>query len=233
MIYQRLTDLIGHTPILQLNRYSKNRSIPARLMAKLECFNPLSSAKDRVGCAMIDDAEQRGLLKPGGTVIEPTSGNTGIALAMLAAARGYRAVIVIPDSMSVERRQLMRAYGAEVILTPGDKGMQGAVDYAYDLAAKTPGAFVAGQFDNPANPQAHQKSTAEEIWAWASLGSWLSQWTNQITSEAACPAAKFIWLARPLGACSTRNRSPIWVRVSSQLPPSAKRISQSPGRFSS
>jgi len=164
-IYEGVEALIGCTPLMRLSRLEKQLQLSAKVLGKAEWMNPGGSVKDRPALEMLLQAEAEGILPPGGTVIEPTSGNTGIALAMLAAARGYRAVIVMPDSMSVERRQLMRAYGAEVILTPGDKGMQGAVDYAHDLAAKTAGAFVAGQFDNPANPQAHQKSTAEEIWA--------------------------------------------------------------------
>ena len=163
MIYQRLTDLIGHTPILQLNRYSKNRSIPARLMAKLECFNPLSSAKDRVGCAMIDDAEQRGLLKPGGTVIEPTSGNTGVGLAFTCAGRGYHLILTMPETMSKERRMLLSALGAELVLTPGPEGMAGSIRKANELLAAIPGAFMPMQFENPANPRIHYETTAREI----------------------------------------------------------------------
>jgi len=163
MIYQRLTDLIGHTPILQLNRYSKNRSIPARLMAKLECFNPLSSAKDRVGCAMIDDAEQRGLLKPGGTVIEPTSGNTGVGLAFTCASRGYHLILTMPETMSKERRMLLSALGAELVLTPGPEGMAGSIRKANELLAAIPGAFMPMQFENPANPRIHYETTAREI----------------------------------------------------------------------
>lgn len=164
-IAHAMTDLIGHTPLLELTRFSQRHALSAHLLAKLESFNPGGSSKDRIALAMIEDAERSGRLAPGGTVIEPTSGNTGIGLAMVAASRGYTAIIVMPDSMSVERQRLMKAYGAQLVLTPGHLGMQGAVDFAEALAAKTPNAIVAGQFVNPANPAAHAASTAPEIWA--------------------------------------------------------------------
>lgn len=164
-IAHAITDLIGHTPLLELTHFSHRHHLCAHLLAKLESFNPGGSSKDRIALAMIEDAERSGRLAPGGTVIEPTSGNTGIGLAMVAASRGYTAIIVMPDSMSVERQRLMKAYGAQLVLTPGRLGMQGAVAYAEELAAKTPNAIVAGQFVNPANPAAHIASTAPEIWA--------------------------------------------------------------------
>ena len=145
MIYQRLTDLIGQTPILQLNRYAKGHRIPGVLLAKLESFNPLSSAKDRVGCAMIEDAERRGLLKPGGTVIEPTSGNTGVGLAFTCASRGYHLILTMPETMSKERRMLLSALGAELVLTPGPEGMAGSIRKAQELMETIPGAFMPMQ----------------------------------------------------------------------------------------
>ena len=164
-LYPRAEDLVGHTPLLELGRLARCQGLKARVLAKLECFNPAGSVKDRAALAMVEDAERRGLLAPGGTVIEPTSGNTGIGLAWVAAVRGYRAIIVMPDSMSAERRQLMAAYGAQVVLTPGALGMQGAVDRARELAASIPGSFVPDQFANPANPQAHFDTTGPELWA--------------------------------------------------------------------
>ena len=164
-IYTSAQQLIGHTPLLELTNLEKSEGLQARLLAKLEFFNPAGSAKDRVAKAMLDDAEARGLLKPGSVIIEPTSGNTGIGLASVAAARGYRVIIVMPDSMSVERRQLMGAYGAELVLTPGAQGMAGAIARAEELAKELPGAFIPGQFTNPANPAAHRASTGPEIWA--------------------------------------------------------------------
>ena len=164
-IYTSAQQLIGNTPLLELKNIAAAEQLSARLLAKAECMNPAGSAKDRVAAAMIDDAERRGLLQPGSVIIEPTSGNTGIGLAAVAAARGYRAMIVIPDSMSVERQLLIAAYGAEVVLTPGAKGMQGAIDKANELAAQFPGSFIAGQFENPANPAAHYATTGPEIWA--------------------------------------------------------------------
>ena len=163
-LYPRAEDLVGRTPLLELGRLARCQGLKARVLAKLEFFNPAGSVKDRAALAMVEDAERRGLLAPGGTVIEPTSGNTGIGLAWVAAVRGYRAIIVMPDSMSVERRQLMAAYGAQVVLTPGALGMQGAVDRARELAASIPGSFVPDQFANPANPQAHFDTTGPELW---------------------------------------------------------------------
>ena len=163
-IYTSVDQLIGGTPLLELVRIQQQEGLRARILAKLEHLNPGGSAKDRVGRALIDDAEARGLLRPGSVIIEPTSGNTGIGLACVAAARGYRTVIVMPDSMSVERRKLMGAYGAEVVLTPGAQGMQGAIRRAEELALEIPGSFIPGQFDNPANPAAHRASTGPEIW---------------------------------------------------------------------
>lgn len=164
-IYPSAEALIGGTPLIDLQNLVRREGLNARLLAKLEKQNPGGSVKDRVAKAMVDDAEKRGRLAPGGTIIEPTSGNTGIGLALIAAVRGYRAVIVMPDSMSPERRKLMEAYGAQVILTPGALGMQGAVEKAKELAAATPNSILAGQFDNPANPKAHFGSTGPEIWA--------------------------------------------------------------------
>ncbi len=163
-IHHSLASLIGHTPLLELCHMEKEASLPARLIAKVESFNPAGSVKDRVALAMIEDAEASGRLSPGGTVIEPTSGNTGIGLCAVAAARGYRAVIVMPDTMSVERRLLMTAYGAELVLTDGSLGMTGAIEKAEELAQTIPGAIVAGQFVNPANPAAHERTTGPEIW---------------------------------------------------------------------
>ena len=163
-IFDSAEQLIGATPLLRAKHIEKAEGLQAKLLLKLEGKNPGGSAKDRVGLAMIDDAERRGLLAPGATIIEPTSGNTGIGLSVVAAARGYRAIIVMPDSMSMERRMLMKAYGAELVLTPGSLGMKGAIDKANELAAEIPGSFIPGQFDNPANPQAHYDATGPEIW---------------------------------------------------------------------
>ena len=163
-IYTSADQLIGHTPLLELTHIEQNELLEARILAKLEAFNPGGSVKDRVAKAMLDDAEARGLLGPGAVIIEPTSGNTGIGLASVAAARGYRVIIVMPETMSVERRLLMKAYGAELVLTEGSKGMSGAIARAEQLAAEIPGSFIPGQFDNPANPAAHQSSTGPEIW---------------------------------------------------------------------
>ena len=160
-IYTSLDQLMGHTPLLSLNY----ENLAARVLVKLECFNPGGSIKDRAAKAMLDDAESRGVLTAGATVIEPTSGNTGIGLAAICAARGYKAIIVMPDSMSAERINLMKAYGAQVVLTPGAKGMAGAIEKANALAAEIPGSFIAGQFENPANAQAHYDTTGPEIWA--------------------------------------------------------------------
>ena len=163
-IAQRLTDLIGNTPLLALNNYGKELNLPANILAKLEYFNPAGSAKDRIAVAMIEAAEEAGLLKEGSTIIEPTSGNTGIGLASVAAAKGYQTILTMPDTMSVERRNLLKAYGAQLVLTPGELGMQGAIDKAVELAKLIEGAFIPGQFDNPANPKAHYETTGPEIW---------------------------------------------------------------------
>ena len=163
-IAKRLTDLIGNTPLLELNQYGSKHDLPARIIAKLEYFNPAGSVKDRIAKGMIDDAEQKGLLKKGSVIIEPTSGNTGIGLASVAAARGYRIIIVMPETMSVERRQLMKAYGAELVLSPGDKGMKGAIAKAEELAKEIPNSFIPGQFVNPANPAVHKATTGPEIY---------------------------------------------------------------------
>ena len=163
-IYTSAEQLIGHTPLLELTHIEAAEGLKARVLAKLEYLNPAGSVKDRVAKAMIDDAEATGKLKPGSVIIEPTSGNTGIGLASVAAARGYRVIIVMPETMSVERRQLMKAYGAELVLTEGAKGMAGAIAKADELAAQTPNSFVAGQFVNPANPAAHRATTGPEIW---------------------------------------------------------------------
>lgn len=163
-IYTSAAELIGHTPLLELTHIEKELGLKAKLLAKLEYFNPAGSVKDRVALAMIDDAERRGLLTPESVMIEPTSGNTGIGLASVAAARGYRIIIVMPETMSVERRQLMRAYGAELVLTEGAKGMKGAIAKAKELADTIPHAFIPGQFVNPANPKAHEEHTGPEIY---------------------------------------------------------------------
>ena len=163
-IYTSADQLIGHTPLLELTHIEKAHGLKARIVAKLEYFNPAGSVKDRIARAMIDDAEAKGILKPGSVIIEPTSGNTGIGLASVAAARGYRIIIVMPETMSVERRQLMKAYGAELVLTEGAKGMKGAIAKADELAKEIPNSFVPGQFVNAANPKAHFESTGPEIW---------------------------------------------------------------------
>ncbi len=163
-IYTSADQLIGKTPLLELTNIEKEESLEATVLAKLEYFNPAGSVKDRIAKAMIDDAEAKGLLKPGSVLIEPTSGNTGIGLASVAAARGYRIIIVMPETMSVERRQLMKAYGAELVLTEGSKGMKGAIAKADELAKEIPNAFIPGQFINPANPAVHKATTGPEIW---------------------------------------------------------------------
>lgn len=163
-IYENITKLIGRTPLLRLKNYEKENSLKAELLAKLEYFNPAGSVKDRVALSMIEDAEERGLLSPGAVIIEPTSGNTGIGLAALAAAKGYKAIFTMPDTMSAERRMLLSAYGAEIVLTPGDEGMSGAIKRALEIKENTPCSFIPGQFENPANPQAHITTTGPEIW---------------------------------------------------------------------
>ncbi len=163
-IYRSLSELIGRTPLLELQSYTKKLGLSARIIAKLEYFNPAGSVKDRIAKAMIEDAESRGLLKPDSVIIEPTSGNTGIGLASVAAARGYRVILTMPETMSVERRSLLKAYGAEIVLTEGIKGMNGAVARAEELAKEIPNSFIPGQFDNPANPRVHRETTGPEIW---------------------------------------------------------------------
>jgi len=165
MIYQSLTDLIGRTPVLELQKFSKNVGVSSKIIAKLEYFNPGGSAKDRVAAAMIEAAEADGTLKPGATIIEPTSGNTGIGLAWVGTARGYHVILTMPETMSKERQSLVRAYGAEIVLTKGSKGMQGAIEKAEALRAATPNAVILGQFTNPANPDAHYRTTGPELWA--------------------------------------------------------------------
>ena len=164
-IYRSVTELIGRTPLLELCNYERNHGLHATLLAKLECMNPAGSAKDRVAANMIARAEESGQLAPSGTIIEPTSGNTGIGLAAAAAAKGYHVILTMPDTMSVERRALIAAYGAEIVLTPGADGMSGAVARAEELHRSIPGSIIAGQFENPANPEAHEKTTGPEIWA--------------------------------------------------------------------
>ncbi len=163
-VYEKLTDLIGNTPLLELKNYENEKKLSAKILVKLEYFNPAGSVKDRIAFAMIDDAEKKGLLKPGSVIIEPTSGNTGIGLASVAASKGYKIILTMPETMSVERRNLLKAYGAELVLTEGAKGMKGAIEKAQQLADETPGSFIPGQFVNPANPQAHIKTTGPEIW---------------------------------------------------------------------
>lgn len=163
-VYNSITELAGGTPLLKLNNIAAGKALNFNLFGKLELFNPAGSAKDRVGLAMILDAEERGIIKPGATIIEPTSGNTGIGLAQAAMARGYKIILTMPDTMSVERRNLLAAYGAEVVLTPGAEGMKGSIAKAEELAAATPGSFIPGQFDNPANPDVHYRTTGPEIW---------------------------------------------------------------------
>ena len=163
-IYKNLTDLIGKTPLLELTNYNKKHSLGATIIGKLEYFNPAGSVKDRIAKAMIEDAEAKGLLKPDSVIIEPTSGNTGIGLAAVAAARGYRIILTMPETMSIERRNLLKAYGAELVLTEGSKGMSGAIAKAEEIARETPNSFIPGQFVNPANPQIHRETTGPEIW---------------------------------------------------------------------
>lgn len=163
-IYKNLTDLIGKTPLLELTNYEKKHGLKATIIAKLEYYNPAGSVKDRIAKAMIDDAEARGIIKPDSVIIEPTSGNTGIGLASVAAARGYRIILTMPETMSIERRNLLKAYGAEIVLTEGSKGMKGAIAKAEELAKEIPNAFIPGQFVNPANPAIHKATTGPEIW---------------------------------------------------------------------
>lgn len=163
-VYKKITDLIGHTPLLELGNIENEEKLEAKIYAKLEYFNPAGSVKDRIAKAMLEDAEAKGVLKPGSTIIEPTSGNTGIGLASAAAAKGYKLIIAMPETMSVERRKLMKAYGAELVLTEGAKGMKGAIAKAEELAQEIPNSFIPSQFSNPANPAAHEKTTGVEIW---------------------------------------------------------------------
>ncbi len=163
-VHKSITDLIGGTPLLELTNLERENGLEARILAKLELFNPAGSVKDRIARAMIDDAEERGLLKPGAVIVEPTSGNTGIGLASVAAARGYRVILTMPDTMSMERRNLLKAFGAELVLTEGAKGMKGAIAKAQEIADATPGSFMPGQFANPANSAIHRRTTGPEIW---------------------------------------------------------------------
>ena len=163
-IAKQLTELVGNTPLLQLNAYSKKENLNTNIVAKLEYFNPAGSVKDRIALAMIEDAEKRGVIKPGATIIEPTSGNTGVGLAFVSAVKGYKLILTMPETMSIERRNLVKAYGATVVLTPGSAGMKGAIAKAEELRDNTPGSIILQQFENPANPATHYATTAEEIW---------------------------------------------------------------------
>jgi len=163
-IYKSITDLIGRTPLVQLSTFAANRNLKANVIAKVEFFNPGGSVKDRIALSMILDAEEKGILKPGGTIIEPTSGNTGVGLSLVGAVRGYKVILTMPETMSIERRKLAQAYGTEIVLTPGSEGMKGAIRKAEELRDSTPGAVILQQFENPANPAVHVKTTGEEIW---------------------------------------------------------------------
>ena len=163
-IYKSITDLIGRTPLVQLSTFAANRNLKANVIAKVEFFNPGGSVKDRIALSMILDAEEKGILKPGGTIIEPTSGNTGVGLSLVGAVRGYKVILTMPETMSVERRKLAQAYGTEIVLTPGSEGMKGAIRKAEELRDSTPGAVILQQFENPANPAIHEKTTGEEVW---------------------------------------------------------------------
>lgn len=163
-IYSKITDLIGHTPLVQLSTFAKNRNLSGNVIAKVEFFNPGGSVKDRVGLSMILDAEEKGILKAGGTIIEPTSGNTGVGLSLVGAVRGYKVILTMPETMSIERRKLAQAYGTEIVLTPGSEGMKGAIAKAEELRDSIPGAVILQQFENPSNPSIHTKTTGEEIW---------------------------------------------------------------------
>ena len=163
-IYKNLAELVGRTPLLEVTKYSEGKDLKANILAKLEYFNPAGSVKDRIAKAMIEDAENKGILKPGSVIIEPTSGNTGIGIASVGTAKGYKVIIVMPETMSVERRSLIKAYGAEIVLTEGAKGMKGAIAKADELSAETPNSFIPGQFKNPANPEVHKNTTGPEIW---------------------------------------------------------------------
>jgi len=163
-IYKNLAELVGKTPLLEVTNYSEGKDLKANILAKLEYFNPAGSVKDRIAKAMIEDGENKGLLKPGSVIIEPTSGNTGIGIASIGTAKGYKVIIVMPETMSIERRSLIKAYGAEIVLTEGAKGMKGAIAKADELAAETPNSFIPGQFKNPANPEVHKNTTGPEIW---------------------------------------------------------------------
>ena len=217
-IYTSVDQLIGHTPLLELTQIEKSLGLEARILGKLEYLNPAGSVKDRVAKAMIDDAEAKGLLKPDSVIIEPTSGNTGIGLASVAAARGYRVIIVMPETMSMERRQLMKAYGAELVLTEGAKGMTGAIAKADELAAEIPNSFIPGQFVNPANPAAHKATTGPEIWedtdgqvdifvagvgtggTITGVGDYLKSKNSQVKIVAVEPATSAVLSGKPAGA---------------------------------
>ncbi len=223
-IYTSADQLIGKTPLLELTHIEKSEGLEATILAKLEYFNPAGSVKDRIAKAMIDDAEAKGLLKEGSVIIEPTSGNTGIGLASVAAARGYRIIIVMPETMSVERRQLMKAYGAELVLTEGAKGMKGAIAKADELAKEIPNAFIPGQFVNPANPAAHKATTGPEIWAdtdgkvdifVAGVG---TGGTITGTSRSRIPPSKsWRWSRRPPRCCPGAPRDRTRFRVSARV----------------